>query len=922
MSWNILDRRDLKSVHEFPAEIAQLLQFLTLRFRSEVFGKCRIYRLKVAGKFAGRQKNGDVLFSMASLGTMGTRDRKSAIVKKVHRSWVYGSQWWLCEAVQSLGKRPRPSRRPDIETLESRRLLTATIAEFPALFLGTNGKPTEIAFGSDNNLYFTEPVGGPGSFAAGQIGVFNPMTNSVSKQISTTSTGTNPLGIVATSGADDEIWFTASSNYQAGEIATDSQSLISSYNHPYSSPLSQYNAGAGITSLDGSLWFTVPGANGIAEVAAVTHSLSVYSLSPANINVTGFSSQIIADPANNLLYFTEPGAIGIFSPTTGTVTGQVSLPTGVGTQMPSAITVGPDGNVWFTESDGTSASVGVIDTTTQTYINEFSLPTSSQPEGITAGPDGNVWFTETGSGAIGMIEVASLTNPVLDTLGPAISIPVEGQAGGVVASPQPVGITTGPDNNLWFADSSGAIGVVTLNNSAAFTVTSAPAMTVTAGASIGLAVTAEYSSSDIDSGFEGSVTATVYDSADEVVGTAATVTAVDGVATFAGLAVDLAGTGYTIKVTSSADNAPSSLTTSSFSVVAASPSKLVLSALPGTVTAGSGFGLTVELEDQFNNVATNYTGTVNVALANNPGGSVLGGTTSVIVSPGSATPGYASFTNLTLTKAAAGYTLKVLATGVPAQTTGGISVASSSASQLVVTSPPASALTPGAAFALTVAVEDRYGNLARTYNGTVSVALASNPGGGSLSGTTSEGVSSSGSAPGYATFSGLSLANPGNGYTLLISATGLASTTYGTINVLAPPPPTPPSITSVSVIFTQKTNKKGKKIGKPVISGYVITFSTAMNQGSLVSTGSYVVDTVVTTKRTRKKPAQTILTPIGFSVKAVTDNSVTLSPSGTPFAKKAGLITVIAAGSGVESSAGATLASSAVFSIAKGGKSI
>ena len=68
--------------------------------------------------------------------------------------------------------------------------------------------------------------------------------------------------------------------------------------------------------------------------------------------------------------------------------------------------------------------------------------------------------------------------------------------------------------------------------------------------------------------------------------------------------------------------------------------------------------------------------------------------------------------------------------------------------------------------------------------------------------------------------------------------------------MLAPPPPTPPTIIGESVVITQNYNGKHKKVGKPVISGYVITFSTAMNQGSLGSIASYVVDTVTITKRT------------------------------------------------------------------------
>ena len=49
-------------------------------------------------------------------------------------------------------------------------------------------------------------------------------------------------------------------------------------------------------------------------------------------------------------------------------------------------------------------------------------------------------------------------------------------------------------------------------------------------------------------------------------------------------------------------------------------------------------------------------------------------------------------------------------------------------------------------------------------------------------------------------------------------------------------------------------NKKGKKVGKPVFAGYMITFSTAMNQGTLANSGNYVIDTVVPVKKTKKKP--------------------------------------------------------------------
>ena len=79
---------------------------------------------------------------------------------------------------------------------------------------------------------------------------------------------------------------------------------------------------------------------------------------------------------------------------------------------------------------------------------------------------------------------------------------------------------------------------------------------------------------------------------------------------------------------------------------------------PASVTAGSPFGLTVQAEDSSGNLDSSFNGTVTVALASNPGGATLGGTLTVTASGGVAT-----FSGLTLNKAASGYTLEVSASG-------------------------------------------------------------------------------------------------------------------------------------------------------------------------------------------------------------------------------------------------------------------
>jgi uncharacterized protein (TIGR03437 family) len=81
----------------------------------------------------------------------------------------------------------------------------------------------------------------------------------------------------------------------------------------------------------------------------------------------------------------------------------------------------------------------VLSLSAQPTIVEYPIPTSgSSPLGITAGPDGNMWFVETAANKIGKITTAgSITE---------YSIPT--------ASSGPTAITKGSDGNLWFTEGS------------------------------------------------------------------------------------------------------------------------------------------------------------------------------------------------------------------------------------------------------------------------------------------------------------------------------------------------------------------------------------------------------------------------------------------------------------------------------------
>ena len=156
---------------------------------------------------------------------------------------------------------------------------------------------------------------------------------------------------------------------------------------------------------------------------------------------------ITAGPDGNLWVTEEIIGLGTSVPdkvakmTTGGTFTEYSFPTVHST--PSGIATGPDGNLWITEHDH-----GVIDkVTTGGVFTQYTIPTTfAGPLGIVAGPDGNMWFTEGGADKIGNVTTAGVFTEY--------TIP---SAGGT-----PVGITVGSDGNLWFTEANAnKVGKVT-----------------------------------------------------------------------------------------------------------------------------------------------------------------------------------------------------------------------------------------------------------------------------------------------------------------------------------------------------------------------------------------------------------------------------------------------------------------------------
>lgn len=81
--------------------------------------------------------------------------------------------------------------------------------------------------------------------------------------------------------------------------------------------------------------------------------------------------------------------------------------------------------------------------------------------------------------------------------------------------------------------------------------------------------------------------------------------------------------------------------------------------------------------------------------------------------------------------------------------------------------------------AVQVAVEDTLGNVITTFSGGVTLALSTNPGFATLSGTTTVVLVS-----GVASFSDLTINNAANGYVLSASSSGLSTVTSTSFNII------------------------------------------------------------------------------------------------------------------------------------------
>ncbi|HKE90138.1 MAG TPA: alkaline phosphatase family protein, partial [Gemmatimonadales bacterium] len=213
---------------------------------------------------------------------------------------------------------------------------------------------------------------------------------------------------------------------------------------------------------------------------------------------------------------------------------------------------------------------------------------------------------------------------------------------------------------------SGAFDIVTTQ----LAFTTQPGTTVAAtGITPAITVAATIPGGGTDPSFTGSVTIAIgANPASGSLSGTKTVNAVAGVAAFADLHIDKAGTGYTLAATSPGAGGATSGT---FSVIAGAAAQLTFTVQPSVTAAGAGItpAVAVTASDLAGNLATSYSGAVTVAIGANPGSGTLSGTATQ-----SAVAGVATFTGLSINSAGTGYTLVASANGVTSATSGSFDV--------------------------------------------------------------------------------------------------------------------------------------------------------------------------------------------------------------------------------------------------------
>lgn len=198
-------------------------------------------------------------------------------------------------------------------------------------------------------------------------------------------------------GPDGKLWFAAANGF-IGEL---SGATVTQYPVPNNGSPSAYHLVAGA---DGDLWFTqdLPTGSAVGKITP-GGAVTMYPL-PAG---DGGAGGITLGPDGNV-WFTEQHSVyrvqdnlayDVSLIVSVTPAGRLSIHPLFDGARAGAITPGPDGNLWIAEGSDPSArtnhggQVAMISTAGE-QLSAFWEPGPSEPLGVAAGSDGGIWFTD------------------------------------------------------------------------------------------------------------------------------------------------------------------------------------------------------------------------------------------------------------------------------------------------------------------------------------------------------------------------------------------------------------------------------------------------------------------------------------------------------------------------------------------------
>jgi hypothetical protein len=527
--------------------------------------------------------------------------------------------------------------------------------------------------------------------------------------------------------------------------------------------------------------------NGMSVTPGPATKLAVTTEPPGSSTAgSSFGLTVSIEDAFGNVSTTYSGSVtvGLVAATAGVVLGgTTAVPAVNGVAAFTGLTINTAGAGYKLQATGSGVTTATTSAFNVTAGTASHLAVMSQPPATVAAGSGFgmvVWaedaFGNLATSFGGSVSVTQATGPSGGALGGTTTVPASAGVArftGLVLSTPGSGYTLQVKSAGLISTTTGAISVTP--TATQLRITSPELSSVVAGTGFGLQVSVADAFGNLVPSFSGNVTIGLATNpgGGELGGTL-TAVAVNGVANFSGLSINVAGTGYTLQATSSG---LTTATTSAFVVAPGAVPHLAIFTGLSPITTGAAFVITVDAENSAGAPVTNFSGNVTLTLAGNPGGATLGGNLTL-----PATDGQVTFYGLSLNRAGSGYTILATSNGYVAAATPALAVVDPPATQIFVTTQPPASAVVNQAFGLTVEIVDASGHRASGFNGTVMVSLAGRPGAGKLQGTLAVTAQA-----GMATISGLTLTKVAKGDKLRLTIAGLPSASTRAFSVRPAP---------------------------------------------------------------------------------------------------------------------------------------